>query len=404
VIERVERVQARMSEEGWQGVVATHPVNVAYLSGFDLQMESLELYAGGHWVFVVVPSRGVGTLILPVSDVFRLAYEPCLGDLNVVTYGRYNIRTDAKCELSELERSVRSMASRPDPDALIGHAKDAISALVSCLSAYGMESAAIGVDEMGVSGRFTHELTVSLKDIRIAGAYDTLREVRMTKTSQEVELLRAAVDITERAIKRVMDSVRPGVSEQDLVRELKLEMTECGASPSLWYVGAGRESALIDREPSDRPVEVGDVIQIDVGCKVSGYFSDLGRTAVLGRPSEKMKTYYGACLEAQQAAIGSIRPGAECSELYREAINTVRRRGIAHYDRAGCGHGIGMDPYDLPIIGEGCKWKLQEGMVINVEVPYREFGFGGLQIEDTVEVTEDGFRYLSTLDRELACL
>ena len=87
--------------------------------------------------------------------------------------------------------------------------------------------------------------------------------------------------------------------------------------------------------------------------------------------------------------------------MFDRAVEVTRAAGIPHYDRHHCGHGIGIECYDLPSIAAQDTTVLKEGMVVNVETPYYELGFAGLQVEDTVVVTKDGVEYLSTYDRSL---
>ena len=94
----------------------------------------------------------------------------------------------------------------------------------------------------------------------------------------------------------------------------------------------------------------------------------------------------------------------KCSDIFNVAVQTVRNSGIPHYQRHHCGHGIGLEFYDPPLISPHDHTKIEEGMVLNIETPYYELGFGGLQVEDTVLVTESGVRYLTKSSRELSIL
>ena len=103
----------------------------------------------------------------------------------------------------------------------------------------------------------------------------------------------------------------------------------------------------------------------------------------------------------EEQAVKEIRPGIGADVIFRTAVNRTREAGIPHYNRHHCGHGIGLEIYDWPLLAPDVKIPLEAGMVLCVETPYYELGWGGIQVEDTVEVTRYGARYLSKSSREL---
>ena len=124
----------------------------------------------------------------------------------------------------------------------------------------------------------------------------------------------------------------------------------------------------------------------------------------MGEPSEKIKTYYAAVLAGIDAAIAAAKPGVACKDLFHIAVEATRKNGIPHYRRHHVGHGIGVECYDDPSITPASPFILEEGMTINLETPYYELGWGGVQIEDTFEVTKDGVRMLDHTTRDLIVL
>ena len=154
-------------------------------------------------------------------------------------------------------------------------------------------------------------------------------------------------------------------------------------------------------QPSpDKRLTANSLIRYDVGCLYKGYFADIARTAFFGQPADIHKQRYQAIWEAQEAALNITKPGTRVSELFNVAVE-VARRGIPEYQRTHIGHGIGLELYEPPSINPASDIVLEEGMVFNVEPPYYELGLGGFQVEDTVVVTDKGFRFLTTLDRGL---
>ncbi|MBS7252299.1 MAG: aminopeptidase P family protein, partial [Candidatus Freyarchaeota archaeon] len=145
-------------------------------------------------------------------------------------------------------------------------------------------------------------------------------------------------------------------------------------------------------------------IRFDGGCIYEGYYCDIAKTVVMGQPSEKAKKYFSAVLKGALNAVSQVKPGVEASKIFLTALTGVRKEGISHYRRHHCGHGIGLECYETPIINDREHTILEEGMVINVETPYYEIGFGGVQVEETILVTRSGSLFLSTPTNTLLTL
>ncbi|MDD4569214.1 MAG: M24 family metallopeptidase, partial [Tepidanaerobacteraceae bacterium] len=122
---------------------------------------------------------------------------------------------------------------------------------------------------------------------------------------------------------------------------------------------------------------------------------------VVGKSSSKLEEYYSAILKGEEEAIAQIKPGVISEDIFDIAVEVTRKAGIPHYERHHCGHGIGLEVYDPPTIAPGVKAVLESGMVLCIETPYYELGWAGIQIEDTIVVTDKGYRSLSKSSREL---
>ena len=161
---------------------------------------------------------------------------------------------------------------------------------------------------------------------------------------------------------------------------------------------------LADVYASDRALAPGDLIRFDLGCVYQGYRSDIARTAVLGTPSGKQRRYYDAARDGEQAAIAAMKPGVAVSHIFEVAMRVTREHGMPHYERHHVGHGIGLEPYDPPTINAATTSALESGMVFCVERPYYEHGWGGVQVEDAVEITATGARRLTRSSQDLRIL
>jgi Xaa-Pro aminopeptidase len=167
-------------------------------------------------------------------------------------------------------------------------------------------------------------------------------------------------------------------------------------------VTIGERAALADVYPTDRALRPGDLVRFDLGCLVGPYRSDISRTAVTGKPTEKQARYYAAILAGERAAIAAMKPGVPVSQLFDVAVRVTRESGLPHYQRHHVGHGIGLEPYDPPTINAATNTALEPGMVFCVETPYYEHGWGGVQVEDAIEVTPGGSRTLTRSSQDLA--
>jgi Xaa-Pro aminopeptidase len=386
------RLRGVMAALGVDSLVATSPANVQYVTGFALTMESLELFAGGHPLFGIVTDRGDGpTLVAPVTDLVPALFRGVAA--RPAPYGRnYVVLPRAPDRLDDMERAVA------DSFREIGSASDAIEAAAGVLRDAGVRRA--GIDDGGPAALY-RALASALPGVEIVRAGGEFRGARAVKEPDEIDALRRAVGIVEAAMEEVWRHARPGASEIELARVAARVMVDAGARPTLWYVGVGTASALVDRLPTARTIAEGDLVMLDFGCELGGYYADLARTAVVGVPGAGAAQYYGAVQAGEEAAIARLRAGCVASDVFHEAVRAARAAGIPHFDRRHVGHGIGLEPYDLPVLTADAGGALEAGTVVNIETPYYEIGFGGLQLEDTLVVREVGVEWLSHAPRGL---
>jgi Xaa-Pro aminopeptidase len=210
------------------------------------------------------------------------------------------------------------------------------------------------------------------------------------KTSEEVARLRAAAVMSERAFSVAVASIGAGATELDVQRELLTYFARHDGLPFLTSIQSGPRTALPNGQAVNRVIEPGDLVRFDGGSRYKHYVADIARIAVLGEPTDKQASYYTAVCAGLEAAVEIAKPGATGRELFHAAVDAVRDNGIPHYERSHCGHGIGIENYDYPRITPDSTDLLEEGMVICLETPYYELGWGGVQAEDTFVVTSAG--------------
>jgi Xaa-Pro aminopeptidase len=226
-----------------------------------------------------------------------------------------------------------------------------------------------------------------------------LQEVRQVKTAVELDRLQRGAEVAEAVEREVLDALVPGADWAGLANSVPAAVAVRGGTFGFLAGGAGWQSGFVFA-PRPMALAAGQLVRLDLGLSVEGYWSDTGRSASIGAPSAEASKRYAAIRSGADAALECIRPGVTFEAVYDAAMAAIRPV-IPGYQRHHCGHAIGLRAYDGPLVGPGDTTILETGMVLNVEVPLYDIGWGGLQLEDTVVVEPGGFRSLTRLDRDL---
>jgi len=388
-----KRVQAALAAGGLTALVASAAENVRYLTDYDTPALFIYRYPGAF--AVALPNRDP-VLIVHLSGLEYTIERP-LTIRDVRTTGTYVVGRRAGAVLSYAEEQLQALrASCP-------HYPSAEEALLAVLRETGANEGAVGIDEQGMAPATWRALAQHLPVATLVEAGKIFAEIRRVKTPDEVALLREAAAINERAAARAFGAVRDGVPEKALETTFWSEIARAGAAPGHWETTLGaRSSGSFHAGPY--PARPGDVIRSDSSCRFRGYWSDIGRTRVLGAARPEHLRTYEALRIGQEAVVNAVRPGVRAGDLFANALDSIRQAGLPEYRRHHVGHGIGLEMYEEPLLAEGSDARLEPGMVINVETPYYESGYGGFQVEDTLLVTETGRELLTTADRSLVAV
>ncbi|MBM3925790.1 MAG: aminopeptidase P family protein [SAR202 cluster bacterium] len=230
--------------------------------------------------------------------------------------------------------------------------------------------------------------------IATSGVIETLRAV---KEPGELMLLQRAIDISDKALKVIVPTIKPGETEREIAWRLEKAMREFGAdAPSFdTIVAAGPNGAMPHHRPSDRPVQAGEPVVIDMGARLNGYCSDITRTICVGEPDEMFRKIYDYVLGAQLTAIATIKPGMTGGEGDGMARQVIDKAGHGETFGHSLGHGIGLAVHESPWVGPNAANVLEENMVFSVEPGIYITGWGGVRIEDLVALESSGARVLS---------
>ena len=391
---RAERV---LDAAGLDGLLATSLENVYYLTHVWVESQvglprQAQFYAAVARNRLDTPAIACG--INEMGNV--LANAPA--GTTMVPYGKFYRFVEPGATLSDLDRQIKEWVIEG-----LGKSRAGVAvALAEALDGLGLARGRVAYDERGLlTEEVKAEVQKLLPGLRLVPGWATFRQIRAVKTAVELQRLRAALELNERSIMAAMGVAKPGATELEMVAEYERTVVMAGGRPSITQIFFGGHGSTGYVNGRNATLSAGEVIRFDTACYLDGYSSDIARNFSLGPPTAglRVQRYYDAVVAGEEAAIASMRPGVPASEVFHAGVAGTRKAGIPHYDRSHIGHGVGLEIYDIPLLGPNDHTPLEAGMVFQVELPYYELGFPGLQIEDTVLVGEHGSQIIGQLDR-----
>jgi Xaa-Pro aminopeptidase len=348
---RRTRAIARFEESRLGVLVVTNLHNIRYLTGFTGSNGAVLLFRNRPAILVTDPRYTVQSQ-RQVNCRVRIAKGPLL-----------------KSVVREIERSGAT---------LVGFERDHMT-----------------VAQLDTLGK---ELPVRASLESTSGLIESLRVV---KDAGEIDKIRASVLCNSRALDAALKRFKTGMKESDLAAEIDYQSRKLGAEAPAFdtIVAAGDRAALPHAQPGPTRISPG-ILLIDMGAFRDGYASDMTRMVHVGAATPKYKRAYRAVLEAQQAAIDAVKPGATTHSVDRAARSTLKRHGLDREFVHSTGHGLGLEIHELPRIGRKDKTILEAGMAITIEPGVYIEGWGGIRIEDTVLVTPGGCEILTPTTKE----
>lgn len=230
----------------------------------------------------------------------------------------------------------------------------------------------------------------------------TLMDMRAVKDSDEIEAIRTAESIGDKAFEHILDFIKPGVSEREIAIEIEYFMRQNGAEAIAFdsVVATGAHGAMPHAEPDDRLIKNGDFVVLDFGCMYKGYCGDMTRTVCVGKATEEMKRVYSTVLRAQLSSLDMIKEGVKACDIH----NNAQRITDEHYPRAfghALGHGVGLNVHESPNLSPKNDKPLRCGNVVTVEPGIYLPGFCGVRIEDLVVVEGQNYTNLTFSSKNL---
>ena len=250
----------------------------------------------------------------------------------------------------------------------------------------------------------THSaLSKGLEGVELVPFKDAVERLRAIKDESEIKKISEAIRRAEDGFRENISRVSPGMTEMETALGLEFNIRSYGARkmPFDVIVASGYRGALPHGIASDKRMKEGETLVIDFGGEAFGYQSDLTRSGVLGEPDRKQKEIYDIVAEAQSRAIEKVKPGVSCKEVDEAARGYIASKGYGDYFGHGLGHGVGIDVHEAPSVSYMSEDTLQAGMVITIEPGIYIPDWGGFRIEDMLLVTEDGYKVMTSLSKDI---
>ena len=273
----------------------------------------------------------------------------------------------------------------------------------------GLESGRLGVDAANIS--FIDAMRVHLPDLELVDGDQLMQRARLIKSDVEIAIIEESCAIGDAVTQRALDETRAGRRELEVAGDAMQTLFHLGGEMAhviTPFVASGEHMSPPHRLATDKLMRNMDLCFIDIGAMWNGYFADIGRTTVIGKPSRRQQEIYTAVYEGLMAGIDKMRPGFTNADVSDAIVDKIGEHGLAdHLFSLFIGHGIGIGANEPPYIGENMPgatiYEFEPNMVFAVEplvwvpdVP----GGGGVRIEDMVLVTDGEARVLSRVEYE----
>ncbi len=367
-LDRVRRLRRELQRRGLDGAVCVPGPNLFYLTGLRVK-----------------PSERLTLAVIPADEgAFQLAL--LLPELE---------RPQAERAL-RLPARLYSYRDEEGPD-------HALAQLMSELKL--PRSARLGVEGRRLRAFELWALQAQRPDVRWADADEVFMRLRVRKDEPEIERLREALRLTEEALRRALDrgAVQAGRSEREIANALLKELFGVGAEgPSFEpIVASGPNGASPHAVPTERKLQAGDLVTLDLGAVWQGYFGDLTRNVAVGAIDPELERVHRVVEEANAAGREACRPGVPAQEVDRAARRVIEQAGYGNHFIHRTGHGLGLEVHEPPYLVEGNEQPLEPGMVFTVEPGVYLPGKGGARVEDVVLITPEGAETLTRFPRAL---
>jgi Xaa-Pro dipeptidase len=352
---RQERARKLMSENSLDAIVLMEGTSLKYFTGIR--------WWGGERLFaLLLPAKGAAFYVCPSFEEGR---------------AREQIANSPDGEHAD----VRTWQENQNPYQLVAQG----------LKERGMATGKLGMEET-IRFLFSDGIAKASPQVTVASATPVTAGCRMIKSANEIALMRLAAQVTLAVYEAVYHAMREGMTQRQVEDLIDAAYRRMGF-PGEASVEVGEYTAYPHGSTTPQVIHEGSIVMIDDGCTVEGYQSDITRTFVLGKASDKMKQVFDIVHRAQAAALAAARPGVECGAIDTAARKVITDAGYGpdyKYFAHRLGHGMGMDGHEWPYLVRGNTTKLQANMTTSNEPGIYIRGEFGVRLEDDMHVTENG--------------
>jgi len=352
---RLAHARALLAAEKLDALFLTGGTSLRYFTGIDWGLSE-------RLLALVLPVEGRAFVVCPSFERDRameqIAASPLQGNADVMTWEEHE---------SPYQRIAEGLKARR------------------------LVSGRIGVEET-VRYVFANGASAALPAMELASGTPVTAGCRMVKDAHELELMRLASAVTLKAYEAAWRALRDGMTQAEFARLVSAAHERLGF-PGGAGVQVGAHSALPHGSATPQVIREGSILLIDGGCQAEGYSSDISRTFVLGKATDRMKQVFEIEQRAQKAALAAARPGVECQAVDAAARKVIVDAGFGpdyKYFTHRVGHGMGMDGHEWPYLVRGNTLALQPGMVFSDEPGIYIPGEFGVRLEDDMHITESG--------------
>ncbi|MEW9699149.1 M24 family metallopeptidase [Paenibacillus sp. SI8] len=343
---RIERVRKLMQQQDFPALLITNAYNRTYVSGFT----------GSSGYVLITLDRAI-----------------------LITDFRY--MTQAPQQAKHFE--------------IVEHKAKAIDTVKELLQHQGI--AKLGFEQADVSYGDFLSYQEGLPGIELLPTSRIVEQIRIIKDEAELQILQEAADLADQTFSHILSFLKPGAVEKDIALEIEMFIRKNGGTSTSFetIVASGERSALPHGKAIDCVLQGNEFVKLDFGAYYKGYCSDITRTVMLGKPTDKHKEIYDIVLEAQLNCLANLKPGITGREGDEYARDVIVKHGYGDYFGHGTGHGLGMEVHESPRLSKTEDMILTPGMVVTVEPGIYLPGFGGVRIEDDAVITDAGIKILT---------
>ncbi len=351
--EVLAKLRAAMKAAGHDALVALSQDNVTYTAGF------------------LVPSQA--------SNRFRRT-------ITILARDRFAAQIVVNVE----ENLARERSRFGDIRAYNQFTQDPADVLADALEEAGVGAGRIAIELDYMPAQDYIRLKERLPKATFVGCKDLYFTSRMIKTDEEVAILRKVGTLTDRVAGEVLAAIRPGMTEKDVGQLISNKMMDGGCDGVKYQVGSGVRSGITNCVPTDKKIENGDVIRIEILGDMNQYRSNVTRTAVLGPPTDEQKKIWDVMIGSRDACKKLLKPGLAVADLYRTYVKYLTARNIEPTLKF-LGHGIGQTIHEEPYITDTRTVVMEPNITFTMEPLYMIPGRMGFHVEDMYLITPGGF-------------